>query len=154
MAQSPPPKVVPATVPSTSIGPFEMLSGRALVVEDDILNQHLIRRMLEKHGVQSVLVDNGATAVELAVNEPWDVVLMDCQMPGMDGLAATRAIRARLNERRLPIVALTANVMPEDRAACLAAGMDDYLAKPVRRAELHACLKRWIGPPPVKPAAA
>lgn len=150
MAKSAPPQPVPATVPSTSIGPFELLSGRVLVVEDDILNQHLIRRMLEKHELQSTLVDNGTAAVELAVNDSWGVVLMDCQMPGMDGLAATGAIRARLNGRPLAIIALTANVMPEDRAACLAAGMDDFLAKPVRRAELHACLKRWLGAPPAK----
>ena len=136
---------IPATVPSTSAGPFELLSGRVLIVEDDLLNQHLIKRMLEKHGLQSTMVDNGADAVELAVTESWGVVLMDCQMPGMDGLDATRDIRTRLNGRPLPIVALTANVMPEDRAACMAAGMDDFLAKPVRRAELHACLKKWLG---------
>src|SRR5450432_2273075 len=124
MANSAPSTMIPATVPSTSAGPFELLSGRVLIVEDDQLNQHLIKRMLEKHGLQSTMVDNGAEAVELAVNESWGVVLMDCQMPGMDGLDATRAIRVRLNGRRLPIVALTANVMPEDRAACLAAGMD------------------------------
>ena len=138
MAEPAPSKPTPATHASISTGPFELLPGRALVVEDDVLNQHLIRRMLDKHGVQSVLVDNGAAAVELAINESWNVVLMDCQMPGMDGLAATRAIRAKLNGRPLPIVALTANVMPEDRAECLAAGMDDFLAKPVRRAELPA----------------
>lgn len=141
------PASVPAIAPSTSAGPFELLSGRVLVVEDDVLNQHLIRRMLEKHGLQSTMVDNGESAVELAVRESWGVVLMDCRLPGIDGFAATRAIRARLNGRPLPIVALTASIEPEDRAACAAAGMDDFLAKPVRRAELQACLKKWLSAP-------
>ena len=136
---------VPAVVPSMSAGPFELLSGRVLVVEDDPLNQHLIRRMLEKHGLQITVVDNGEAAVEAALRESWGVVLMDCLLPGMDGYAATRAIRAGLNGRPLPIVALTANVQPEDRADCAAAGMDDFLPKPVKRADLYACLKKWLG---------
>ena len=148
MEKPAPANPVPAVVPSASTGPFEMLSGQVLVVEDDVLNQHLIRRMLEKHGLQSTMADTGEAAVELAVREPWGVVLMDCQLPGIDGLEATRRIRARLKGRPLPIVALTASVTPEDRADCLAAGMDDFLAKPVRRAELHACLKKWLGPRP------
>ena len=145
---TPEPTVTPAVVPSTSTGPFELLSGRVLIVEDDALNQHLIRRMLEKHGLQSTIADTGEAAVEMAVREPWGVVLMDCQLPGIDGFEATRRIRARLKGRLLPIVALTASVTPEDRADCMAAGMDDFLAKPVRRAELHACLRKWLGPLP------
>ena len=137
---------VPAVVPSMSAGPFELLTGRILVVEDDPLNQHLIRRMLEKHGLKISVVDTGEAAVEAALNEKWDAVLMDCLLPGMDGFDATRAIRAGLNGRPLPIVALTANVMPEDRAECLASGMDDFLPKPVRRADLYACLKKWLPP--------
>ena len=146
MEKPAPANPVPAVVPSASTGPFEMLSGQVLVVEDDVLNQHLIRRMLEKHGLESTMADTGEVAVELGVREPWGVVLMDCQLPGIDGLEATRRIRARLKGRPLPIVALTASVTPEDRADCLAAGMDDFLAKPVRRAELHACLKKWLKP--------
>lgn len=135
---------VTAVVPSLSTGPFELLVGHVLVVEDDPLNQHLIRRMLEKHGLQVTVVDTGEAAVETVRTEKWDIVLMDCRLPGIDGFAATRAIRAGLNGRPLPIIALTANVMPEDRAECLGAGMDDFLSKPVKRAELYACLKRWL----------
>lgn len=135
---------VPAVVPSMSAGPFELMSGRILVVEDDVLNQHLIRRMLEKHGLKITVVDTGEAAVEAALREPWDAVLMDCLLPGMDGYAATRAIRTGLNGRPLPIIALTANVTAEDRADCMSAGMDDFLPKPVRRAELYGCLKKWL----------
>ncbi len=71
---------------------------------------------------------------------------MDCLLPGMDGFEATRAIRAGLNGRPLPIVALTANAQPEDRADCIAAGMNDFLPKPVRRADLYNCLKKWLPP--------
>jgi signal transduction histidine kinase/CheY-like chemotaxis protein len=125
---------------------FRPLSGRVLIVEDDRVNQHVIRLMLENLGLQITVIDNGESAVELATRGLWDVVLMDCQMPGMDGYEATQRIRARLNGRRLPIIALTANAMAEDRAACTTAGMDDFLAKPVRRAELHACLEKWLRP--------
>ena len=149
---APAPAATPAVVPSTSAGPFELLSGRVLIVEDDVLNQHLIRRMLEKHGLHSALAGTGEEAVELAVRGTWGVVLMDCQLPGIDGFEATRQIRARLQGRPLPIVALTASVTPEDRADCAAAGMDDFLGKPVRRAELHACLKKWLGSTPKGPA--
>ena len=142
------PPAVPAVVPSTSVGPFELLAGRVLVVEDDPLNQHLVRRMLEKHGLKITVVDTGEAAVEAALNGQFDAVLMDCLLPGMDGFEATRAIRAGLNGRPLPIVALTANVQPEDRAECIAAGMDDFLPKPVRRADLYACLKKWLSAGP------
>ena len=138
------PSAAPAVIPSTSAGPFEMLSGRVLVVEDDPLNQHLVRRMLEKHGLKITVVDTGEAAVEVALNGKWDAVLMDCLLPGMDGFEATRAIRAGLNGRPLPIVALTANVQAEDRAECIAAGMSDFLSKPVRRADLYVCLKKWL----------
>ncbi len=134
-----------AALPAGSGSPFKPLSGRVLIVEDDRVNQHVIRLMVETLGLQATVVDNGESAVELASRQLWDVVLMDCQMPGMDGYAATRAIRSRLNGQALPIIALTANAMAEDRAACTAAGMDDFLAKPVRREELHACLKKWLG---------
>jgi len=123
------------------------LSGRVLVVEDDRINQRVIELLLGKFNVEAVIVADGAAAVEVATFERWDAVLMDCQMPGMDGLEATRRIRARLQGRPLPIIALTANAMTGDREACVAAGMDDFIAKPVRQEELRACLERWLPVP-------
>ena len=128
-------------------GPAGRLRGGILVVEDDWGNQRVIEMSLRKLGLEPVIVDNGIEAVELAVREPWAAVLMDIQMPGIDGLESTRRIRRKLEGRRLPIIALTANARLEDRRACDAAGMDDFLSKPVRQAELRACLERWIRPP-------
>ena len=120
------------------------LSGRLLVVEDDRVNQRVIELLLEKIGLECTIVGDGFSAVEVATLEPWDAVLMDCQMPGMDGYEATRLIREKLAGVPLPIIALTANAMAGDRERCVAAGMDDFLAKPVRQQELHACLEKWL----------
>ena len=122
------------------------LKGRVLVVEDDRVNQRVIELLLEKIGLSSVIVGDGTSAVEVATLEAWDAILMDCQMPGMDGFEATRQIRKKLAGQRLPIVALTANAMSGDREACIAAGMDDFLAKPVRQDELRSCLGKWLKP--------
>ncbi len=122
------------------------LAGRVLVVEDDRVNQRVIELLLEKLGLEAVIVADGAAAVGIATHERWDAILMDCQMPGMDGFEATRQIRARLAGRRLPIIALTANAMVGDREACVAAGMDDFVPKPVRQDELRTCLERWLTP--------
>jgi signal transduction histidine kinase/CheY-like chemotaxis protein len=131
-----------------SQAPFSLqprqLSGRLLVVEDDRANQQVMEILLGTLGLEAVIVGDGASAVEIATRERWDAVLMDCQMPGLDGVEATRQIRQRLNGQRLPIIAFTANAMSSDRAACLAAGMDDFISKPVRQAELRACLERWL----------
>lgn len=131
-------------MPSTSAGPFEMLKGRVLVVEDDPLNQHLILRMLDKHSLKGTVADTGEAALEFVKHQAWDIILMDCQLPGIDGYETTRTIRKMVKGRRLPIVALTASSETETRVACANAGMDDFLAKPVRRAELLACLKKWL----------
>jgi signal transduction histidine kinase len=120
------------------------LRGRVLVVEDDWGNQRVIEMLLRRLGLTSVIVDNGAEAVERAVHEEWDAVLMDIQMPGIDGRETTRRIRQRLQDRPLPIIAVTANVQPENREACLAAGMNDFIGKPVRQDELRASLERWL----------
>ncbi len=130
--------------PSQNPVHFRPLRGRLLVVEDDRVNQRVIELLLEKIGLDSVIVGDGNSAVEVATLEPWDAVLMDCQMPGMDGFAATRLIREKLAGRPLPIIALTANAMAGDREACLAAGMDDFVAKPVHKDELRACLSKWL----------
>jgi len=124
--------------------PRARLSGRVLVVEDDWGSQRVVEIFLGKLGLETVIVDNGAEGIELAVREVWDAVLMDIQMPGIDGYEAVRRIRRRIEGRWLPIIALTANVRPEDRAAAEASGMDDFLTKPIRQSELRASLERWL----------
>ena len=119
---------------------------RILVAEDNAVNQRLAEKLLEKLGYRAVLVDNGLKAVAALKAEPFDLVLMDCQMPGMDGYQATQEIR-RLEAgtgRHTPVLALTAHAMKGDRETCIEAGMDDYLAKPVRPADLEAALSRWL----------
>ena len=120
------------------------LRGRVLVVEDDLVNQRVAAMMLERIGVEMVLVDNGLEAVDRAVKERWDVVLVDLRLPGIDGLETARRIRRRLEGRPLPLVELTANARPEDEAACRQAGMDGFLAKPLRQDQLRTCLRRWL----------
>jgi CheY-like chemotaxis protein/anti-sigma regulatory factor (Ser/Thr protein kinase) len=132
------------SVPSEALS----LSGRLLVVEDDRVNQRVIELLLKNLGLSAEIVADGASAVDAAAGGSWDAVLMDCQMSGMDGFEATRRIRENLRGRRLPIIALTANAMEGDREKCIAAGMDDFIAKPVRRADLRACLEKWIGKVP------
>lgn len=120
------------------------LRGRVLVVEDDRVNQQVIKLMLSRLGVSSEIKDDGLSGIAAAESGRWDAILMDCQLPGVDGYEATRRIRGRLDGQRLPIIALTANDRAEDRQACAAAGMDDFLTKPVRQDELHACLAKWL----------
>jgi CheY-like chemotaxis protein len=123
--------------------------GRALVVEDNAVNQEMARAMLDMLGFQVLTASNGMEGVLAAASNPDLVlILMDCQMPVMDGLAAARAIRAAEPDgARVPIVALTGNAMPGDREACVAAGMDDYLAKPFSLTALRTMLDRWAGQP-------
>jgi signal transduction histidine kinase/ActR/RegA family two-component response regulator len=123
------------------------LNGRVLVVEDDWGSQRVVEVFLRKLGLELVIVDNGAEGIELAVREKWDAVLMDIQMPGIDGFEAVRRIRRRIEGRWLPIIALTANVRPEDRQAAEASGMDDFVTKPIRQSDLRASLERWLKGP-------
>ena len=116
---------------------------RVLVADDHVVNQKIIARILELQGCTVVIVDDGAQAVLAVTTTMFDLLLMDCQMPNVDGYEATREIR-RLGYCELPIVALTANAMPGDRERCLAAGMDDYISKPVRTDDVRAMLARWI----------
>jgi CheY-like chemotaxis protein len=136
----------PRTVSTAPMMVTTPLQGRILVVEDDWGNQRVIEMFLRKLGLEPVLVDNGAEGVELATKLEWSAVLMDLQMPGIDGFEAVRRIRQRLAGRALPIIALTASTRPEARSASEAAGMDGFLSKPVRQAELRACLERWLKP--------
>ncbi|MCK5396151.1 MAG: response regulator [Gammaproteobacteria bacterium] len=122
--------------------------AKVLLVEDNPINLMVAQKMLEKVGLKPSLANNGIEALEQLKNQSFDLVLMDCQMPEMDGFDATREIRQlnikALNKQPLPIVAMTANVMSGDRERCLEVGMDDYIGKPVRRDELASILKRWL----------
>jgi signal transduction histidine kinase len=120
--------------------------GRILVVEDDPVNQRVIKLMLERAGLDCHVVEDGLTALDVLKQGDWDLVFMDCQLPGIDGFETTRRARAWLAGRPVPIVALTANARAEDRAACLAAGMDEFVTKPIRSDALRNCLARWLTP--------
>lgn len=124
------------------------LRGRVLLAEDNVINQKLAKAMLAKIGLTVEVANNGEEALALTAWQAFDIVLMDCQMPVMDGYQATAALRRREAEggARLPVVAMTANAMEGDREQCLAAGMDDYLAKPYSRLQLEQVLKRWLKP--------
>jgi CheY-like chemotaxis protein len=135
--------VVAAVTPAA--GDPALIAGlRVLVAEDNKVNQAVVKQMLEKLGCRVDAVANGLEAVAAVRLAPYHVVFMDVQMPEMDGLAATGAIRAlHLPDRRdVWIVALTANAFEEDCRRCLAAGMNDFLAKPIRPDDLRACLER------------
>ena len=118
--------------------------ARILLVEDNPVNQLVAKGMLAKLGCQVQLATQGAEALELLELDDFDLVLMDCNMPVMDGYEASRRIRQSGRWPDLPIVALTANAMPEERERCRAAGMNDYLAKPFRREELLALVEHWV----------
>ena len=125
------------------------LSGHILVVEDNLVNQQVVLHMLNHLGHQAQVVGNGLEALQALENTRYDLVLMDCQMPEMDGYEATRAIRAhdsRVLQRQIPIIALTANAMQGDRENALAAGMDDFLSKPISSEALASTLLRWLTP--------
>jgi two-component system sensor histidine kinase/response regulator len=120
--------------------------GRVLVVEDNEVNQLVAREMVARLGYQADVVADGAEAVSATAIRSYAAVLMDCHMPVMDGFEATRAIRRGEGSGHLSIIAMTAGALDEDRQRCLAAGMDDYLTKPVDLAALEATLDRWVPP--------
>jgi hypothetical protein len=125
------------------------LQARVLLVEDNEVNQWVAAAMLENLGCKVHLADNGRKALEALSTGCFDLILMDVQMPVMDGYEATRVIREQETKGcgkhpRIPIVALTANAMEVDRQACLEAGMDDFLSKPFTLDSLHGVLDRWL----------
>jgi signal transduction histidine kinase/ActR/RegA family two-component response regulator len=121
-----------------------------LIVEDNVVNQMVLKATLNKLGLRTLVASNGRDALELMAMHPVDIVLMDCQMPLMDGFEATRAIRALTTHKAMvPIIAITANAMSKDRERCVSAGMNDYMSKPVDMHELKEKLLKWL---PLKPA--
>jgi CheY-like chemotaxis protein/HPt (histidine-containing phosphotransfer) domain-containing protein len=131
------------TVEVTTDGKTTMSDVRILLAEDNAMNQKVALRLLERLGYSADVASNGVEALSALERRPYDVVLMDVQMPELDGLDATHQICERWPpESRPHIVAMTANALPEDREACFAAGMNDYVAKPIRVDELAAALKR------------
>lgn len=120
------------------------LSGHVLLVEDNPINQMVAQKMLEKIGIKATLAADGQEALDMLEQDEFDAVLMDCQMPVMDGYEATRRIREQDALLKLPVIAMTANVMEGDREKCIEAGMNDYIGKPFVEMDLKKTLARWI----------
>ncbi|MFZ0255028.1 MAG: response regulator, partial [Gammaproteobacteria bacterium] len=123
------------------------LRGSVLLAEDNPVNRKVAVRALQNLGLAVEVAENGQAAIEATASSAFDLVLMDCQMPQLDGFEATAAIRAREKAEgtpRIPIIAMTALAMRGDRERCLAAGMDDYLSKPFKRDALVALLDHWL----------
>jgi CheY-like chemotaxis protein len=130
---------------SALAGKFTGMPARVLVAEDNPVNQKVAVRLLERVGLRPDVAGNGREAVAMCGFLPYDVIFMDCQMPEMDGYTAAAEIRKRQKpDGRVAIIAMTAEAMEGTRERCLAAGMDDYIAKPVRPDEIIEALKKWL----------
>jgi CheY-like chemotaxis protein len=143
-----------AAAPSDERAAAQAAPGaRVLLVEDNPINALLARSLLEREGCTVDRVANGEDALAAVAAADYDLILMDLRMPGLDGRQTTEALRAR--GCRVPIAALTADAFEEDRRACLEIGMDDFLTKPLKQADLRATLRRWtaVGWTPAKPRA-
>ena len=139
----------PAELPAQSVHAVcsnQKKTTRVLLAEDNLVNQRVALLTLKKMGYQVDVVKDGREALRAWENNEYDLILMDCQMPEMDGYEATRAIRQRENGKRIPIVALTAHAMKGADEVCRAAGMDDYITKPIDREQLRCCLERLLAP--------
>ena len=137
------------------VEPGALLHVRVLLVEDNAVNQQVATAMLEQLGARVDVAADGKEALEQVALLPYDLIFMDCEMPEMDGYAATAEIRRREDGgRRIPIVAMTAHAMEGDREQCLAAGMDDYITKPVSPAAIGAVVRRWVRTSGARNAAA
>ncbi len=153
--EAPPAGPVPGLVTRHTVSEARRRRVRLLLAEDNAINQLVAVKMLEKMGYRVDVAANGQEALAAVRDLPYDLVLMDCQMPEMDGFEATRHIRdpqsAVLNHQ-VPVIAMTAYAMKSDREKCLEAGMDDYLSKPVQAAQLAVVLERWLGRATEEPA--
>jgi PAS domain S-box-containing protein len=137
----------PSAEPGATVAPAAAGAGcRVLIVEDNEVNQRVAAALVERLGYVASVVGDGIAALEALDRHPYDVVLMDCQMPRMDGYEATTEIRRREGDHHTPIIAMTASAMASERDRCLAVGMDDHLPKPIRRDALEAVLTRWARP--------
>ena len=125
---------------------LEELTGKVLIAEDNPVNLAVASRMIASLGLDVHVARDGIQAVEISARDRFDLILMDCQMPGLDGLSATARIRQReaIDGGHTPIIAVTANALDGDRESCLAAGMDDYISKPYSRATISSVIRRWI----------
>jgi CheY-like chemotaxis protein len=135
----------PATDPSLSVNFADQYPLEILLAEDNPFNQALATAILSKLGYAYDTAENGEEVISRLSEKVYDVILMDVQMPEMDGLEATRLIRRQHTNRQPIIIAMTANAMHEDREECLAAGMNDYLSKPIKPADVLTILKKWAG---------
>jgi CheY-like chemotaxis protein len=134
-------------ITSHSINDARRQKIRILLAEDNVINQKVAMKILEKFGYRADAVANGHEAIKALESIPYDLVLMDCQMPEMDGYAATKIVRdmnTKVLNRNVPIIAMTANALPADRFKCIESGMDDYLPKPVKPSDLAECIHKWI----------
>ncbi|XKY39002.1 response regulator [Enterovibrio sp. 27052020O] len=132
------------TLPARQVEVSDSYDGRVLVVEDTLVNQRVVQAMLSRLGVDVVVAENGKVALDMCQEDSFDLIFMDCQMPIMDGYQASRLLREHGYAPQTPIVALTANATAQDRDECLKSGMDDYIAKPVRKADLEKMIKLYM----------
>lgn len=135
-------------LPAETSQGFDPGEARVLVAEDNAINQKVVLTMLQNNGYKATAVGNGLEVLNTLRSFHFDIILMDCQMPEMDGYEATRIIRsdASIGQQNIPIIALTASAIKGDKEKCLAAGMNDYLSKPVAQREMIATLKKWLNP--------
>lgn len=141
--------ITPSGTDTPSSGPGKqphLSGGTVLLVEDNMINQEVAREWLESEGLEVETAENGYIALERLETSVYDAVLMDIQMPGMDGFEATASIRARERFKDLPIIAMTAHALKGDREKCIEAGMNDYLTKPIDPEAMFAALAKWISP--------
>jgi PAS domain S-box-containing protein len=139
--------LAPTATPNPAAAAPAAIRGHVLLVEDNVINQQVALGILQISGYSVTVVNNGREALEAHAQGGFDLILMDCHMPEMDGYEATRAIRQReatSSAKRIPIIALTANAMARDREECLEAGMDDHLSKPFNMLALQELLERWM----------